>query len=176
MEVQITARHLDIDEGFKAYTTEKLNRLARYNTKIEEAHAIFSQEKFTYISEITLTGKQFRMAAAKRGEGLRDSFDKCMMNMEKQLKRFHSKAKDHKVKRLLESVYKKISLKKNKRRIETSPVIRSEPVTTKPMSAEEAALELELFKKDFVVFHNSQSEELNVIYRRKDGNYGLIEP
>lgn len=175
MQINITARHLDVDDKLKAHANERLMRLSRYSHKIEEARVVFSLEKFTYISEIILTGKHLRMSATGEEESLRASFDECLVNIEKQLEKFRSKAKGHKVKKMFEGVYNKFSSIKKKEKQQRPQIIKTELISAKPMSVEEASLELEVFKKDFIAFRNSQTEDINVIYRRKDGNYGLIE-
>lgn len=174
MQVNITARHLDIEEPTKVYINNKLNRLTRYSSKIEEARAVFSMEKFNYLAEIILTGKRFRMRAIEKDEDLKSSFDKCITNVEKQLKKFRTRIKEHRVARLFGGLAK-FSFKKTPEQKAPPRIIKAESFATKPMSSEEAALELDLFKKEFIVFRNSQDDNINVLYRRKDGNYGLIE-
>jgi putative sigma-54 modulation protein len=67
-------------------------------------------------------------------------------------------------------------LRRRKAQPATPHIIRNEAIDTKPMSAEEAALELELFKREFLIFRDANTDKINVIYKREDGNYGLIEP
>ncbi|NQT95471.1 MAG: ribosome-associated translation inhibitor RaiA [Candidatus Omnitrophica bacterium] len=174
MQTNITTRHTNIDESIKLYINEKLNKLSKYSDKIEEARVVLSREKFNYIAEIILIGKRFRMTATRKDEGLRVSFDKCVTNVEKQLKRFRTKVKDRHAGRLFKG-FKRFSLRK-KQVAQLSPqIIRTDTAATKPMAPEEAAMELEVFKKEFMVFRNSETDEMNVLYRRKDGNYGLVE-
>jgi putative sigma-54 modulation protein len=174
MQVNITARRINISEQLKLYINEKLSKLNKYSTKIEEARVVFSLEKFNYISEIILTGKNFRMVATEKNEDLQSCFDKAASNIEEQLKKFRARAKEHKVKNLFDSL-KKFSLKK-KQKPSAPYIIKTDSYVTKPMSQEEAVSELELFDRQFMVFRNSDDDKVNVLYRRNDGNYGLIEP
>ena len=173
MQVNITTRHIEVNDDFKSYVTDKLDKLERYSNKIEEAKAIFSVEKQNHVSEIVLTGKRFRITSTEKDEDLRTSFDLSISSAEKQLKKVRDKVKDHKIKRFIEGV-KRIT--KKKKRTEITPnIIKMDSLAKKPMSPEEAALELEVFNQNFMVFRNSTTDEINVLYHRNDGNYGLIE-
>ncbi|MFC1807341.1 ribosome hibernation-promoting factor, HPF/YfiA family [Candidatus Omnitrophota bacterium] len=174
MQVTITARHLDVSDDIKAYVDEKLLKLGKYNSKTEEARVIFSAERFNYISEITLTGKHLRLVAVEKDEDLKASFDKSFSNAEKQLKKFRSRVKKHRALNFIESL-KRISRRKPRVSSSLPTIVKSNAIADKPMSAEEAAMELELFKREFIVFRNAADERINVLYRQKDGNYGLIE-
>jgi len=175
MQIDITARHLQLDDDFKVYINEKIKKLAKYASKIESARVIFSIEKLNNITEITLTGKGFRLVAVERDQDVKVSFDICLTNIEKQLKRTRGKVKNHKVKTFFEGL-RRFSGKRRELPAPDAPIIRIESFATKPMSPEEAALELTAFNKDFIVFRNSVDDKVSVLYKRKDGNYGLIEP
>jgi len=175
MQINITGRHIEIPDPIKQYIVEKLSKLSKYGQKIEEARVIFSLERFNHIAEITLNGKRFRITSAEKEEGLRNAFDKSLANMEKQIKRFYAKVKDHKAKRFFEAL-RSFSLRRKEAKPQAPRIIKNETAETKPMSCEEAALELDLFGRDFIVFRNANTDNINVIYKRKDGNYGLIEP
>jgi len=174
MQISITARHIDLEESFKIYINDKLQKLSKYNNKAEEARVVFTHEKFNYITEIILTGKRFRMTAKKKDENLRASFDKTATNAEKQLKRFRAKVKDHHVARIFGNI-RRFSFKKTDLAQDAPEIIKSDTAPKKPMSPEEAAMELDVFKKEFLIFRNAETDEVNVIYKRKDGNYGLVE-
>ena len=174
MQINITARHLHLDDDFKANINEKLEKLEKYASKIESAKVIFSTEKLNNITEITLSGRGLRLVAVERDQDIKTSFYICLANIEKQLKRAHSKVKDHKIKRLFEG-FRRFSGKRRELLAPDAAIIKTESFATKPMSPEEAALELKAFNKGFIVFHNSTDDKVSVLYKRKDGNYGLIE-
>jgi putative sigma-54 modulation protein len=175
MQVNITARHIEIDDNLKTYANGKLEKLEKYNHSIEEARAIFQKEKFYHITEITLTGKGFRIAAIEKDQDIRASFDLCITNAQRQLKKVREKTKRKKVGYFFEGL--NIFRKKRKGLLRAKGnIVKIESFAIKPMSAEEAALELEAFNKDFVVFHNAEDNGINVLYKRKNGDYGLIQP
>jgi putative sigma-54 modulation protein len=177
MQVHITARHIGFDDNLKIYVNNKLGKLERYNYPIEEVRAVFQKEKFYHITEITLTGKGLRITAFEKDQDMKASFDLCLANAQKQLKKAREKVKRRKVRGFFEvlNVFKK---NKNKLPMPKGNIVRVESFAIKPMSAEEAALELEAFNKEFIVFHNAAEADngINILYRRKDGDYGLIQP
>ncbi|NQT91041.1 MAG: ribosome-associated translation inhibitor RaiA [Candidatus Omnitrophica bacterium] len=176
MQTSITARHIDLTEEFKVHVNEKLAKLNRYSNRIEDVHVVFSSERFNYVSEIVLSGKRFRMAATEKAEGIGASFDKCAKNIENQLKKLRARIKEHKPSRFLAGLRKLSRKGRQARQLQPkAEIIKTDSFATKPMSPEEAALELEVFKEEFIAFRNSSNDKVNVIYRRKDGNYGLIE-
>jgi putative sigma-54 modulation protein len=175
MQINITTRHMELEEGLKVYVNDKLERLARYSDKIEEARGVFQKEKFNYITELNLIGKGFHIVAIEKNQDSKASFDLCLTNAQAQLKKARERAKSRKMKRFFRALK---PFRKKKRHL-LSPqgsIIKTESFAIKPMSPEEAALELEAFKKVFVAFHNAKNNNLNVLYKRKDGHYGLIEP
>jgi len=175
MQVSTTARHIELDEGMKGYANNKLEKLEKYNYSIEEARAIFQKEKIYHITEITLTGKGFRIVAVEKDQALKASFDLCLANAQKQLKKAREKVKRRKVQSFFEgiNIFKK---SKSKLLRPKGNIVLVESFAIKPMSAEEAALELEAFNKEFIVFHNATDNKVNILYRRKNGDYGLIQP
>jgi len=173
MQINITARGIELEDSFKAYVNEKLQKLNHYTDKVKEARVVFSSEKFNQISEITLTGKRLRLASIEKDQDLKTSFDMCAQSAEKQLRKIREKVKDHKIKKFFRG-FGRISKKRQDAQLQPT-IIKMESFATKPMSPEEAALELEAFKKEFVLFRNAADDNINVLYRRNDGNYGLIE-
>jgi putative sigma-54 modulation protein len=175
MQVNTTARHIEIDDNLKSYANNKLEKLEKYSHSIEEARVIFQKEKFYHITEIILTGKGFRIAAIEKDHDIKASLDLCIANAQKQLNKVREKVKRRKVRSFFEGFN---IFRKNKKEL-LSPkgnIVKVESFAIKPMSAEEAALELEAFNKEFVVFHNAEDNSINVLYRRKNGDYGLIQP
>ncbi|MFA5069602.1 MAG: ribosome-associated translation inhibitor RaiA [Candidatus Omnitrophota bacterium] len=175
MQVNITARHMELDSDLKAYINVKLSRLTKYNDSIEDVRVIFQKEKFFYIAEIAFIGRGFRIAAVEKDQALKASFDLCLTNAQKQLKKIRAKTKSRRIR----DIFDGINVFNRQRRRLPKPkgdIVRIESFALKPMSVEEAALELEAFDKQFVVFHNATDNSVNVLYKRKNGDYGLIQP
>jgi putative sigma-54 modulation protein len=104
--------------------------------------------------------------------------DAVLDKIERQLRRYKEKIKEHKPSSedLARKVKKSVVEAESLGQLDEPVIIKSNTFSIKPMSVEEAVMQMDLLHKDFLVFTDSVSEDINVIYRRKDGNYGLIEP
>lgn len=174
MDIRFTGQSLKITTGMKAHLEEHLERLEKYAPRLVEAHVFLKKEKYWYRTEVTLLAKNFRaFGEGASKENIFAAIDEAYERVEKQLKKFRAKAKDHHKKAgkgldLLESE-NVLSSKRPK-------IVSTSDFAAKPMSAEEASLQLELSPESFLVFLNESNNVVNVIYKRKDGDHGLIEP
>ena len=140
------------------------------------------KEKYLYDVQITLLAKNFRAyGEAKRKENIYSAIDAACLRVEKQLKKFREKVKDHHKVHGPGAVPIKIQTAQalmNESRVSGSRprIVKQKSFAAKPMSAEEASLQLELAKDPFLVFWNAKTQRVNVLYKLKNGNHGLIEP
>lgn len=179
MQVTMTFRHMEQSDALKAYAEEKLERVLKYIDSPIAVQVYFSVEKkIRHIVEIVINSKGISTKASEATHDMYASIDAVIDKIERQLVRYKEKIKAHKPssddhgrkisKRILEG-----------QSIESSTgsvVIKTTTETAKPMSVEEAVMQMDLLHKDFIVFTDADSSEINVLYRRKDGNFGLIEP
>ncbi|MFH0772522.1 MAG: ribosome-associated translation inhibitor RaiA [Candidatus Omnitrophota bacterium] len=179
MNIVITGRHFDITEGIKSHVNDKIVKLDKFFTKILEAHVILAVEKFRHIAEVTLMGKDLKITATETTSDMYASIDGAIGSLDKQLRKFHERLREHKMKQAhkvkvdaVKSAYKSSDSEKSGEEITGIVEIRS--FSEKPMSIEEAAEELKISSDEFLVFRNSDDERINVMYRRKDGKFGLI--
>ncbi len=167
-------------EAIQAHAREKLIRLERYAPRIVETHVILKKEKYLYEAEMTLLAKNLKAYGEGRSkDNIYAAIDQAYAKIEKQLKKFREKLKDHHKGREEKTPLSRI--KKAPKPVEESEgpaplVVRSQSFAGKPMSIEEASLQLELSPKPFLVFSNAFTKQVNVLYKREDGNHGLIEP
>jgi putative sigma-54 modulation protein len=181
MQTAITFRNLDATEAIKAYARAKVERAEKYidiDTK-SEAHVVLALEKHLHLAEITLHTGTFFLHGRERSEDMYASIDLAMDKIERQLKRFKEKLKSRRHQshhgsgfRVRHDVLAPLI-----EELTDSPprIIRTDEFHAKPMTVEEAVLQMDLVENDFFVFQNASSREVNVVFRRKDGNYGLIE-
>ncbi|MBT1071021.1 ribosome hibernation-promoting factor, HPF/YfiA family [Pelotalea chapellei] len=179
MQVTTTFRHMEQSEALKSYAEEKLDRVAKYIDEPVVAQVYFTVEKkIRHIVEIVISAKGISTKASESTNDMYAAVDAVIDKIERQLKRYKEKIKAHKPngdergRQISKIIYQAES-------IETSVepvVIRTKTETAKPMSVEEAVMQMDLLHKDFIVFTDAVSNEINVLYRRKDSNYGLIEP
>ncbi len=99
MEIDITGRHFAVGKALKDYVIEKAEKLAKYSLKLESAHIVLEVQKFRHIAEITLRGKNLRLAAKEESADMYAAFDKCLGVVQLQLGRQHDKVRDHKARR-----------------------------------------------------------------------------
>lgn len=172
MDITVTFRHVDSTESLKEYAEEKLSKMDKYFDYPIEAHVVLAVEKFRRIADVNLNVNGTVIKAEEETEDMYSSIDQVMDKIEKQVKRF----RDKKIKRRPGSSRGMEDSDENAYTLPDEPSIEVEKLVAKPMDPEEAAMQFSISQQDFLVFRNSRSNEINVIYKRKDGNYGLIEP
>ena len=181
MQITVVGRHFEVTEPIKKYVDAKLLRLEKFSEDIKEAHVILEVQKFRHVAEITLYLKYFKLTATEESRDMYASIDNALGSLHKQLLKLRDRIKEHKARRIAgRSIIFGERLKAERglkvlQKEKKAKVIKRE-FQTKPMSVDEACMELELFKDNFLVFRNSQTEDINVVYKREDGNYGLISP
>lgn len=177
MQVTVTFRHMETSEALKAYADEKLDRLKKYIDEPIVAQVYLTVEKkIRHITEISLTAKGVTIKAAEATHDMYAAIDAVVDKLERQVKRYKERIKAHKPSVHSGRTAKKSVVEAESIEAQQEPVvIRSETISVKPMSVDEAVMQMDLMHKDFLVFTNAGNDDINVIYRRKDGNFGLIE-
>jgi putative sigma-54 modulation protein len=168
MQLIITARHFDITEGIKDHIRDKVDKFERYLKKIIEIHVILSIEHERQIAEIILKSSDVRLMAKDESGNMYSSIDSVAHKIEHQLRDHKDRMKHHKRKPLK----KEESFAEQEEQIPL--IIEDKRNLEKPMSPEEAMLELDVQGLEFLVFKDSNDSQKKVIYRRRDNNYGLI--
>lgn len=178
MQIATTFRHMEPSEALKSYAEEKLERVKKYIDEPIVAQVYLTVEKIRHIVEITINARGITIKASEATNDMYAAVDAVIDKIERQLRRYKERLKAHKpatdarVRQGQRSIVQAESLEQQQEPV----VIRSEPISIKPMSVDEALMQMDLMHKDFLVFTDASTENINVIYRRKDGNYGLIEP
>jgi len=178
MQVAVTFRHMETDEGIKAYVRDKVQKLQKYIEYPKEVHVVLAVEKFRHIAEITIVGDGGAFNSQGRDNDLYAAIDQMVDKMERQIRERRGKIRR---KRAIPSSPKALfprsgKVGEGKEEGEIPPLIQRKRTIAKPMSLEEALSQLYLSKKDFLVFINSDSGQMNVVYRSKNGGYGWVEP
>lgn len=181
MDIRFTGQNLKITEGMKEHLQQRLSRFEKYAPRLVQAHIFFKKEKYLLKAEVTLLAKNLHAFGEGRSkENIFAAIDEACDRVEKQLKKFRAKSKEHhksgakipaKVLRAMKMMERESISSSN-----APKIIHTETFAPKPMSPEEASLQLGILPENFLVFLNQNTKAVNVIYRRKDGNYGLIEP
>jgi len=174
MEVKVSGKNLEVTDALRDNVTAKLEKFGKYLKEDTEAQATLSVQKNRQIIEITIPINGSILRVEESTDDMYTSVDRAIDKLNKQISK-------HKTK--LEKRYKG----HDTIRFEYIPdivdddkfqpsVVRTKRFAVKPMDTEEAILQMELLGHNFFVYMNADSDDVNVVYRRKDGNYGLIEP
>ncbi|HET6412355.1 MAG TPA: ribosome-associated translation inhibitor RaiA [Anaeromyxobacter sp.] len=180
MQVNITFRHLEPSDALKSHVRDRVEHVKRYIERASEAHAVLHVENLDHHAEITVKAGRFLLRGSAKTQDMYASIDAAAEKIERQLKKYKEKLNTYKV---------------NGNHVETAPVdvrhdildilehpdrrshrvVKSTKFQAKPMSVDEALLQLDLLDANFYVFQNAKDRAINVVYRREDGNFGLIE-
>jgi putative sigma-54 modulation protein len=176
MQVSVTFRKVEASDTLRDYANEKLHRMKRYVEDPIEAHVVLSVEKFRHLAEVTINANGLVINGAEETGDLYSAIDMVVDKLETQIKKHRRKLRQRKGDGGARGQLKTSALAEAGLEEEIPQVITSEQVYAKPMDVDEAVMQLELANSEFLVFTNSKTKSINVLYRRKDGHYGLIEP
>ncbi|HBE81683.1 MAG: ribosome-associated translation inhibitor RaiA [Blastocatellia bacterium] len=176
MKYEYTGRHIEVTEALRAHVEEQFNKIDHlFKGKPAKAHVIIEVERGRHRSEIIVKWRNEVLTAETNNSDMYLSLSQTIAKIEKQALKLKNKVidKSHKAKKMgsITGRVAEVSPTPNSPRI-----IRTRRYSVKPMTAEEAILELDAQDNTFLVFRNAENERTSVIYSRKDGNYGLIEP
>jgi putative sigma-54 modulation protein len=177
MQVNITFRHLEPTEALKAHARDKVEHVQRYIDRPSGAHVVLYVENLKHHADITMKAGQFLVRGQARTEDMYASIDQAADKIERQLKKHKEKLKNHKAAAPANG-WRPLDVRHDVLSKETTPsdrVVKSTTFQSKPMTLDEAILQLDLLQSNFFVFQNAKDHAINVVYRREDGNLGLIE-
>ena len=173
MRFIITGRNIDVTEGLKSAVEEKLGKLDRFFAVETEVNVTLSVEKERQKIEVTIPVKGNIIRSEQVSSDMYVSIDLVEEVIERQLKRYKNKTVD---KQQNASEFAPESIEKEYEEEEEIKIIRSKRFGIKPMVPEEACVQMELLGHNFFVFLNAETNEVNVVYKRKGNTFGLIEP
>jgi len=172
MKIKIAGRHTHATPALRDYVIEKTEALERFFDRIISVDVVLSVEKERQIADFHahLTNRK-RINAREESTDMYASIDKAVDRLKRQLVKFKNQLQEVKDRSAVET-----HDNESEEVIPGKRIIRSEAYFHKPMTAEEAALQLEAIEKEFLIFVDIESDQIAIIYRRRDGNFGLIEP
>ncbi|HET6516410.1 MAG TPA: ribosome-associated translation inhibitor RaiA [Thermodesulfovibrionales bacterium] len=173
MNVIVSGRHLEVTPALKSYAEDKMKKFERYLANISEATVTLTVEKYRHKTEVLLKANGVMIQAEGTTEDIYSSIDEVVEKLEKQVKKYKEKLVSHRKGEGKASVGPSGA---GPAVSETERIIKKKRFDMKPMSPDEAAMQLDMLGRDFYIFTNDVSGDINVIYRRDDGHFGLIEP
>ncbi len=173
MRITITGRNIDLTDGLKAAVEDKLGKLEKYFTSDTDVFVTLSVEKERQKIEVTIPVKGHIIRSEQVSSDMYVSIDLVEEVIERQLKKYRTKliAKKQSAADYFQQEFIDTETDEEEVRI-----VRTKRFGMKPMYPEDACVQMELSGHDFFVFRNAETDEVNVVYRRKGNTYGLIEP
>jgi putative sigma-54 modulation protein len=179
MQKSISFINLDSSDALKSYAYEKLDRFDKFLENPARANVVLTVEKFRHIAEISISADGFMINAHEETSDMYSAIDRALDKLDKQIRKNKKKFKKRRSTAAKSKTfpYEETASPLRAPGEETMPgIARVRSIEYKPMDVDEAVLQMRLIKGSFLVFTNSQTDQVNVLYRLKDGNYGLIEP
>jgi putative sigma-54 modulation protein len=181
MQVNITFRHLEPTEALKSHIKGRVEHVQRYIDRPSEAHAVLHVENFDHHAEITVKAGRFLLRGTARSQDMYASIDQAADKIERQLKKHKEKLTNHYKSNGTPAPWTPVDVRHDVLDILDHPerpshrVVKSKQFQARPMTIDEAILQLELLDAKFYVFQNADDRAVNVVYRRDEGGFGLIE-
>jgi len=174
MQTSVTFKNLDPSDHLRDYVSDKLNRFDKYLYNPAEASVVLSVEKFRHIAEVNIIGDRLSINGKEETEDMYSAIDMVLDKLEKQIKKNKQKIRDRRQGKGKAKPAQPAQSELADENAEQQVMVKN--IEYKPMDVDEAIMQLDLVDNSFLVFTNSRSERVNVLYRRKDGNIGLIQP
>ncbi|MEN2993850.1 MAG: ribosome-associated translation inhibitor RaiA [Thermodesulfovibrio sp.] len=171
MKITIRGKNIDVTEALRSYIEKRISKFERFLNEASEAIVTISTEKFTHKIDVLLKVEGHLIQAEGKTEDLYSAVDMVVEKLEKQVLKYKEKIQNKNKKEAVKYPAEASEATEGAKRI-----VKYKKFDLRPMSPEEAVDQMELLDKDFFIFINSFSGDVNVVYRRKDGNFGLIEP
>ena len=178
-KIDIFVKDLDLPQDIRDYIGKKVNRLDRFLNQIDETRIDLAFAKTArepenrFVAQITLRGRGFILRAEERSLDIRSAIDRVLEKIERQIERYKGKKYKTRSGAELDSEF----LQPEKEEQETPPIVRRKRFRLSPMDEFEAIEQMNLLgHEDFFIYFNADTNAVNVLYKRRDGTYGLIEP
>jgi len=176
MKVDYTGRQIEVTPAIQEFTEEHLRKIRKILGGMIEVHVILTVEKYRHIAEINLKSRTFKINGIEVTHDMYASITAVLEKIERQALKHKGKKIDKKRKSATTAVQAAAAGAEAVGNSDGPQVIRSSSFAAKPMTVEEAVHEVNTSNSEFIVFRNAESERVSVVYRRRDGNFGLIEP
>lgn len=176
MQISVRSKNIELTAALRDYTEKKVSRLEKYFDGLEKADALatLSVERGRHIVDVTISLGHVLLRAEERSSDMYASIDLVTEKLEKQVIRYKDRLqrkREHQ-----QAVAAGVAVQEEWGGLDRPRIVRSKAFEFKPMDIDEAIMQMDMLGHDFFVFANSKTEKVNVVYRRKNGDYGLIEP
>lgn len=192
--IQITGRNVQVTDSMKDYALEKISKIERFSPRLIDANVIMDIQKLDHRVEIILKFNHTKITSQAVSQDMYASIDKAVDKLETQLRRYKTKLQDHHAKKYAietmnvnvfrspvfeeeeESEFEVTVGEESSVSYPSHEIVKQETLPLKTLTYDEAIMKMDLSKDAFLIFRNEADQKLKVIYRRNDGNYGIINP
>jgi putative sigma-54 modulation protein len=171
MQILVRGKNIEVTPALRGYVEKKLRKLAKFEQHFGDAQVTLTVEKGSHRVEVTIPVDGMILRGEETTGDMYASVDLVVDKLEKQMEKYKGKLRRRRV--VAEGLPYEADDHEDDKEFR---VVRTKRFTLKPMAVEEAVMQMNLLGHNFFVFTNAENEQVNVVYRRKDGNYGLIEP
>lgn len=177
MQISVLGRNLEVTDALRQYAEKKVTKIGKFFEQGPmEAQVTLGLERGKHIVDVTVSVDGLLLRGEEKSGDMYASIDGAIEKIERQIQKHKTKI-NRKLREGNRVVMTSVTPPPSEvSESEDHKIVRTKRFAIKPMSIEEAVLQMDLLGHDFYVFSNSDSDEVNVVYRRKDGNFGLIEP
>ncbi|MBS6184526.1 MAG: ribosome-associated translation inhibitor RaiA [Clostridium celatum] len=172
MRVTVIGKNIDVTPALREIVEKKISKLDKYFKPNVEARATLTVQKNSQIFEVTIPFNGVILRCEESTDDMYKSIDLVQAKLERQIRKQRTKLQRRSNESLRFSNFDEVALEED----DQGEIVKVKKFNIKPMSTEEAILQMELVEHNFFVFKDSDTDNVNVIYKRKDGNYGLLEP
>lgn len=176
MILTFTGTNMEVTDALKQMTKKKFGKLDKYFEEDVKADVTFSVEKERQILEVTINLPGTILRAEEATDDMYATIDKVVDILERQIRKHKTKLQNRYQDGRTIRFENIAPLTREEEEKEKPKIVKTKRFDMKPMDVEEAVLQMELLRHNFFMFLNAETDDLNVLYKRKDGNYGLIEP
>lgn len=175
MRITVTGKNIDVTDSLRDNVVKKISKLDKYFNPDIEAQVTLSVQKNHHIIEVTIPFDGVILRGEESTEDMYASIDKVLDKLEKQIRK-HKTRLERKLRENSLKQFDNPSPDADEEDAYNPSIVRTKKFAVKPMPIDEAVMQMDLLGHSFYVFLNADTEEVNVVYKRKDGRYGLIEP
>lgn len=192
--IHIVGRHVEVTDAMKSYAVDKLVKVERFGVRVTEATITMDIQKLVHSVDFIIHINNTKVKVTGRSENMYASIDQAVARLEAKLRRYTKRLHDHHAKSLaavdinvhvmgpispldeINDLIEEESLRQVEKDFKPHQIVSRETQPLKTLNVEEAIMKMELSEDQFMIYRSEEDQKLKVIYRRKDGNYGVIQP
>jgi putative sigma-54 modulation protein len=177
MQIEVSFKQMEHSDALRTYINDKLEKVLKPLSEPVSANVILHVEKYRHIAKATVSANGIIIKGKEETNDMYSSIDLVLDKLDRQVRKYKDKIQVHADReKIREFRAQHAVIPEEDAAVESPSIIQQKEIILKPMSVDEATMQMELMNKNFLLFNNAQTNQLNVIYIRDDGHFGLIQP